>query len=344
METPQLLDLLPQAAFLVRDGIIRYVNPAASGCLLETGTAISDLLTTGSEEYEALADGSLYLQLQLGTALWGAAVTRSGDGDLFVLDQPQEDPALQALSLAAMELRTPLAGAMHAAQQLLSQLPEDPDAARMQRSLYQLLRRVGNMSDAARYTQSPQGSPELRDICAVLREIFEKIAAVAEAAGVTVRYRGLEESLLCPVDAERLERAVYNLIVNAVKYSDAGAVIEASLQHRGRRLALTVADSGDGIPAALRGSVFSRYTRQPGFEDPRHGLGLGMVLIRGAAAAHGGTVLLETSGEGTRVTLTFSLAKPSYPLRSPVLRVDYAGDLDHSLVELSDILPPECYK
>lgn len=344
METPQLLDMLPQAAFLVREGLIQYVNPTAAGCLLETGTPIADLLHTGCEEYEALTGGSLYLQLQLGTELWDAAVTRSPDGDLFILDQPQEDPALQALSLAAMDLRAPLAGAMNAAEQLLPAISEDPNAARMQRSLYQLLRRISNMSDAARYAGNPEGSREVRDICAVLDEIFEKIAAMTDRAGVTVRYQGLAQPLLCPVDSERLERAVYNLIVNAVKFSNTGAMIEAKLQHRGNRLALTVSDSGSGIPAALRGSVFSRYQRQPGFEDPRHGLGLGMVLIRAAAAAHGGTVLLETSEAGTRVTLTFSLTKPLGQLRSPTLRVDYAGDLDHSLVELSDILPPEAYQ
>ena len=69
-----------------------------------------------------------------------------------------------------------------------------------------------------------------------------------------------------------------------------------------------------------------------------------MVLIRSAAAAHGGTVLTEFADTGTRITLTCSLAKPTGQLRSPALRIDYAGERDHSLVELSDILPEECYK
>ena len=346
MEAPRFLDMLDRPAFRVQQGTIDYVNPAAAGCLLEAGTPIADLLFTGAAEYEALESGRLYLQLQLGTQLVGACVTRDAEGDLFILDQTQEDPALQALALAAMELRVPLAGVMHAAEQLLPALPEEKavDAARMHRGLYQLLRRIGNMSDAARYTEDPTGSREIRDICAVLNEIFEKAAAMAEHAGVTVRYQGLSEALLCPVDSEKLERGVYNLLSNAIRFSEAGAVIEAKLQHRGQRLLLTVSDSGSGIPAALRGSLFSRYQRQPGLEDPRHGLGLGMVLIRSAAAAHGGTVLTEFADTGTRITLTFSLAKPTGQLRSPALRIDYAGERDHSLVELSDILPEECYK
>ena len=344
METSQLLDMLPQAAFLVRDGVIRYVNPAAAGYLLEVGTSIETLLHTGIQEYSEFRDGSLCLQLQLGTVLWDATVQRGNDGDLFLLDQPQEDPALQALSLAAMKLRAPLSGAMSAAEQLLQAFPDDPQGARMQRSLHQLLRQVGNMADAARYGENPDGNRELRDICAVLDEIFEKISTVAQQAGVTVQYQGLAKTLICPVDSERLERAVYNLISNAVKFSKTGAVIEASLQLRGQRLALTVRDSGEGIPAALQSSLFHRYQRQPGFEDPRQGLGLGMVMIRAAASAHGGTVLTRTDDTGTQVTLTFSLSVSSGQLRSPAFRVDYAGERDHSLVEFSDFLPPEAYQ
>lgn len=345
MEAPQLLDMLDRPAFRVKDGIIDYVNPAAAGCLLEAGTPIADLLFTGYEEYAQLQGGSLYLQLQLGTQLFDASVQRTLEGDLFILEQ-EEDPALQALALAAMELRAPLAGAMNAAEQLLPELPEGnaTDAARMHRSLHQLLRLVGNMADADRYTHNPTGSREIRDICAVLDEIFDKAAAMAEHAGVAVRYQGIADSILCPVDSEKLERGIYNLLSNAIKFSEPGAVIEAKLQHRGNRLSLTVKDAGSGIPSALRGSLFSRYRRQPGFEDPRHGLGLGMVLIRAAAAAHGGTVLTETSDSGTGITLTFSLAKLTDQLRSPTFRVDYAGERDHSLVELADVLPPECYK
>ena len=344
METPQFLDMLPQPAFLVRSGSIAYANPAAAAFLLEPGTPIADLLFTGTEEYAAFDGGTLCLQLQHGPALWEASVTRSPDGDLFLLEQP-EDPALQALSLAAMELSQPLSGAMEEAQQLLSAIPEEnaTDVARLKRRLYQMNRQLKNMSAAARYQKKPDGSPELRDICAVLDEIFEKATAMAEQAGIRLRYRGLAESHICPVDTQRLERGVYNLISNAAGFSQPGTVIDAALRRSGKRLYLTVSDSGSGIPSALRGQLYSRYRRQPGLEDPRFGIGLGMVLIRAAAAAHKGTVLLETGDAGTKVTLTFSLAQPQGQLRSPLLRADYAGERDHSLVELSDLLPPETY-
>ena len=345
MEAQQILDLMNQGAFLVRRGSIALVNSEAADCLLEPGTPIADLLFTGAEEYAAFGSGTLCLQLRLGTVLREASVTRTQDGDLFLLDPPQADPALQALSLAAMELSQPLHGAIQTAEQLLHTLPEGTagDIAGLKRRLYQMTRQLKNMSDAARYQENPTGAPEVRDICAVLDEIFETAAAMGSTAGIRLHYQGLRESHLCPVDGERLERAVYNLITNAAKFSEPGAVIHASLRRTGKYLALTVSDSGSGIPAALRSHLHDRYKRQLALEDPRHGIGLGMVLIRAAAAAHRGTVLLETSDTGTRVTLTFSLAQPMTQLRSPIFRPDYAGGLDHSLVELSEFLPPDAY-
>ena len=90
--------------------------------------------------------------------------------------------------------------------------------------------------------------------------------------------------------------------------------------------------------------MFQRYLRQPGIEDGRFGMGLGMVLIRSAAARHGGTVLIDQpNGTGTRVSMTITISQDTASLRSPVLRVDYSGEQDHGLVELADCLPLDAY-
>jgi K+-sensing histidine kinase KdpD len=142
-----------------------------------------------------------------------------------------------------------------------------------------------------------------------------------------------------------LERAVYNILSNAIKFTPKGGTIEAKLALKGSMLCLSVQDSGSGIPQELRDHVYTRFQRGPALEDGRFGIGLGMVLIRSTASAHGGTVLIDHPGQtGTRITMTMDVRRGTgNTLRSGLLRMDYAGEQDHSLIELSDILPPEAY-
>jgi hypothetical protein len=70
-----------------------------------------------------------------------------------------------------------------------------------------------------------------------------------------------------------------------------------------------------------------------------------MVLIRSAAAAHGGTVLMEhPEGMGARITMSLAIRQTSGQLRSNVLMVDYAGERDHGLIELAESLPARLYE
>lgn len=335
-----MLDLMIRPGFSVRDGILEHVNPAAQGLLLSPGTAISELLATGEEEYAAFTEGCLYLKLKLGSGSCGACVSRVEDADIFVLDQ-EPDGQLQALALAAMELRTPLMNTMLSADHL----PESPETreylARLNRGLYQLHRIINNMSDAGRFASETH--LELRDPGMVFGEIFEKAQCLLAHAGVTLTYQGLKEQLVTLLDREQLERAVLNMLSNAVKFSPEGSTLNATLSRTGKLLRLSILDSGCGIPENILPNVYSRYLRQPALEDPRSGLGLGMVLLRSAAANHGGTVLIDRPGKtGTRVTMTIQLRQGERTgLRTPI---DLPSGLDPGLLELSDCLPASVYE
>jgi len=342
-----MLDLIIRPAFAVTDGIITHCNQAARSCMLTAGTPAAKLLETGRDEYAAFSSGCLYLTLQIAGHSFGASVSRMDGFDVFVLDEEDSQPQLQAMALAARELRDPLADMMIAADRLMP--ADDSQSDMMQllnRSLYHMLRLVGNMSDAARYAQHAPPRQELRDITAVVGDIFEKAAVLAEHTGITLRFSNHPEGVLSLTDTEKLERGIYNMLSNAIKFSERGSVIDAKLTRRGNKLHLTVCDSGSGIPDDGLGSVFFRHLRQPGVEESRHGIGLGMVMIRSAAFAHGGTVLIEkNTPEGTRLTMTLSIRKDLQGnLGSPRLKVDYAGEFDHGLIELADVLPPEAFK
>ena len=337
---PDLLDLMVQPGFYVENFIIVRLNPAAEGLLLQPGMNIRPLIESGLEDYLTFQEGCLYLRLRLHQKGIGASVIKQNGADTFLLDTQESDSALQALSLAARELRDPLASIIVSTSALQG---ENEQLALLNRGIHQMLRIIGNMSDAGRTPSDAR--QETTEMNALFGEIFEKAAVLASAAGVTVRFQGLQQPIWSLADREQLERAVLNLISNALKFSPAGGSIDASLTKTGQMLRFSIRDSGPGFAQNLLGSVFNRYLRQPCIEEGRYGLGLGMVLVRTAAACHGGAVLIDKSEGGARVTMTMAIRQnPSGILRSPVLRVDYAGEQDHALVELADCLPAELYK
>ena len=342
MENPNtdFIHMIPAPCFCVGEGRIVACNPAAERLLLSIGSPVAPMLATGAEEYAAFQGGSLYLTLNIGGTVFGASVERKNGTDYFLLEQEGWDQELTSLALAARDLRSPLSGLCVTAEALTEK--GAPEAPQLNRSLARMLRVVGNMSAAA----SPDFHPELLDICALCREILGKAAAQLEAVPRCLRYQVPDGAVYTLADPQMLERAVLNLLSNAAKFTAPNDTISCSLTRQGRMLYLTVQDTGMGIPEALRGSLFRRYLRQPSIEDGRHGIGLGLVLVRSTAARHGGTVLIDSPGStGTRVTMTLEIRQDvSRQLRSPFLRVDYSGERDHGLVELSDVLPAECYR
>ena len=348
-DTLGMLDLILRPGFSVENHRIVKVNQAAQGYFLSEGMDLMPLLLTGAEEYCSFSGGCLYLTLSLGGRALGASVIRMGGSDIFLLEQEADTRELTFMALAAQELRAPLASVMAITETLLplSGMEDDPKSqeqtARLNRGLLQLLRIIGNMSDANRYAGSSR--QETLAIAKEFDEIFEKVQTLVAHTGIRLTYTGLQEPIYCLGDKEQLERAVLNILSNALKFTPKGGTIEASLTRSGRMLRLSVVDSGEGIEESVRANVFHRYLRQQTIEDPRCGIGLGMVLIRSAAANHGGTVLIDhPEDKGTRITMTMMIRQNSDKLlRSPVPGVDYAGGHDHALLELAEILPTFLY-
>ena len=345
-----MLNLMVRPGFCVKNQTVIKCNAAAQSLLLREGMEIAPMLSIGETEYAEFTGGCLYLTLDISGVETGASVTRFGEYDVFILDGETDRAELQAMALAAQELREPLTGILATADRLfpVAAQQEDPavrdQIARMNRGLYQMLRIIGNMSDAGRFSAVPP--LEYLDIPAQLEEVFGKAGELAEHAGFTLRFHNLSHSLYSLANSEKLERAVMNILSNAMKFTAPGGSIEAKLQLRGKKLYLSVQDSGEGIPDELRGSIHRRWQRQPGVEDPRYGIGLGMVLIRSAAAMHGGTVLIDhPEGAGTRITMTLAIRQDAAGnVRSPLLQIDYTGERDHGLVELSESLPAFLYE
>lgn len=337
-----LLSGITGPGFCVQDLLITAVTPAARKLSLRPGMDICPLLRNGAEEYATYTGGCLYVTLELDGQPIGASVSREDGQDVFLLDVIADD-ALRAMALAARELRDPLTSLMVAMDRLepLNEA-QHQQFGRMARSVQQLQRILGNMSDAGRVI--PNSRMEMGDVSTFFAELLEKAQTLLDRNPLTLTYHGLEGPVFAQMDWETLERAVWNLLSNAIKFSPAGGHIQATLSRQGRLLVFRLQDQGSGMDPRLNTDLFHRYQRQPRIEDSRYGLGLGLVLVRSAAAQHGGTVLIDhPDAVGTRVTMTLLLRQDAGDqLRSP--RVDYAGEQDHALLELSEHLPPELYR
>ncbi len=342
------LDQMTGPAFFVRNGAVTHVNRDAEGLAITVGTPVEAMLSTGHEEYRQYTGGCLYLTLMLSGVPCAASVTRVSGYDYFVLEQEADLAELQSMALAAQELRSPLSSVMTVADRLfpLTGQQEDPNTqaqlARINRGLFQMLRIISNMSDAYRYSQESGSCMEIREITGLLQELFDNTAPLLAHTDTSLRFSNLQAPIYTLVDTEKLERAVHNMLSNALKFSPKGTPIEARLTRKSNMLYLTVQNNAE---AGRISDAYRQYQRAPGLADGRFGIGLGMVLIRRAAAVHGGTVLLEQNPQsGTRITMSLALRQDSDAIvRSNVLRIDYAGERDHLLLELSDTLPLELY-
>jgi two-component system, OmpR family, heavy metal sensor histidine kinase CusS len=138
------------------------------------------------------------------------------------------------------------------------------------------------------------------------RATVEKIAAfhepIAEDQHLTIRCEG-ETTFVA--DEMLFERAVNNLVENAVRHTAAGGSIEITVSNRDANSEVSVKDNGAGIPAEHLPRVFDRFYRADSSRSSE-GVGLGLALVKSIMDLHGGTAVIESQpGRGTTATLSF---------------------------------------
>ena len=154
---------------------------------------------------------------------------------------------------------------------------------------------------------------ELRpvDLAQVVEKALDAMHPSAAAKSVAVT-ADLDRPLeVAAGDPDRLHQVVSNLLSNAVKFTPGGGEIEVSLKRDGSAAQLTVRDSGDGIAEAFLPYVFERFRQGEG-RSQSGGLGLGLAIARHIVEQHGGTIRVESPGEGQGTTFTVLL-----PLAAP---------------------------
>ena len=146
----------------------------------------------------------------------------------------------------------------------------------------------------------------LHDVRCGSARVVEQLSPMARTAQVRLELEQDDEPILVWGDAAQLERAVGNLTSNAVKFTPAGGSVRLGTTRVGDEVRITCVDTGMGIPAQDRERLFTRFFRASNAQAGHvPGTGLGLVIVRTIAEAHGGQVELESAeGEGTTVTVT----------------------------------------
>jgi two-component system sensor histidine kinase MprB len=203
---------------------------------------------------------------------------------------------------ASHELRTPLTAA-RANVDLVREgkLPEDEVRHALDEASVELDSLTSLVSDLVELARGEERKLRLEDVA-----LDDLVTAAVERAKARAPEATFVLSLTpvhVRVDPVLVERAVGNLLDNAVKYSPPGAPIEVSV----RDGEVIVADRGPGIAEEDLPRIFDRFYRSAGARS-KPGAGLGLAIVREAAEAHGGRATAESGADGARFRLTLPAA------------------------------------
>jgi signal transduction histidine kinase/ActR/RegA family two-component response regulator len=207
------------------------------------------------------------------------------------------------LATVSHELRTPL-NAILGWLQILQTTPVSEDRLRqalksLDRNARAQARLVEDLLDVSRIVAGKlRLKMALVDLTQVVDEAIDVTRAAAEAKGILIDMQASDPPHLVRGDPDRLQQAIWNLLANAVKFSDSG-VITVSLAHTDTDTSVTVHDGGMGIDPAFLPHIFEPFRQGDASSTRKHpGLGLGLAIVREIAHAHGGKIEAESEGVG----------------------------------------------
>ena len=220
------------------------------------------------------------------------------------------------LATLSHEIRTPL-NAVIGWTRILQTQPSVRSRAHalevIERNALSQMRLVEDLLDMARIIS---GKLRLKIDAVSLEEVaqaaIDVVAPGAAAKKVTITTTFAPLLPLVSGDAERLQQVIWNLLSNALKFTEAGGQIHLDIARDAGNLRLSVRDTGAGIAPDFVPYVFDRFRQADASASRRHGgLGLGLSLVRQIVELHGGTVGVESGG--VRQGSLFWVTLPAVP-------------------------------
>jgi len=211
------------------------------------------------------------------------------------------------------ELKTPLQTIIGSAELMENGLVKEEDipcfAGRLRKEAARLVALIDDilrLSQLDEGLEMPRETVRLKDLA---EEVLKNLSDVAERKNVSLELCGDDGSLMGV--RRLLYELVYNLCDNAIKYNIPGGSVKVCIENNGKELALSVQDTGIGIPAEHQEKVFERFYRvDKSHSKQTGGTGLGLSIVKHAAYYHGGkTELKSEENKGTTVRVVFKTSE-----------------------------------
>jgi len=211
------------------------------------------------------------------------------------------------------EIKSPLAAIRGAAELLREPLPEDArirfagNVEEQVQRAQDLVERMLELSSLERRRAPPPRDPV--PLAQLADAVRDEMAPLALQRGVEL-FIDVDPALIVSGDRFLLQRAVANLVLNAIEFSPRESSVTIDAQDVRGKVELTVRDRGAGVPDYARDRVFEKFYSLARPDTGKKGTGLGLAFVREVAAMHGGSARLANHPDGGALA-TLTLPRPS---------------------------------
>ncbi len=217
------------------------------------------------------------------------------------------------LATLSHELRTPLNAILGWAQVLRTGKVDEATTARALEAVERNARAQAQLiSDLLDVSRIITGKLRLEltpvELPRIIDAALDSVRPAADAKGIRIRLT--LDSAVGPLvgDPDRLQQVIWNLLSNAIKFTPKGGAVEVRLGQREGQAEIAVEDTGAGVQPDFVPYVFDRFRQAESSTTRQYGgLGLGLSIVRHMVELHGGTVKVESPGEGQGATFTVRL-------------------------------------
>jgi signal transduction histidine kinase/ActR/RegA family two-component response regulator len=246
------------------------------------------------------------------------------------------------LMTVSHELRTPLNSLLGWADMLRLGIVSGERRQRAVQAIYDNAKLqtqlVADLLDTARIlTGKLRIEPTVVDLGEIIQAAANVVAPAAAAKGLELTVEADAHGSRFLGDPGRLQQIVWNLVSNAVKFTEQGTVsVRLARSEDDAYVKIVVADTGIGINGDFLPHVFDRFSQEKtGTTRPHGGLGLGLAIVRQLVELHGGTIRVQSGGEGRGAVFTVTLpamlartdAAATRQVAAPTAALSQAGDM-----------------